>query len=147
MPASARSQYQSREVFQLFLIKPSHYDADGYVIQWAKTDLPSNSLAVLFALASDCRERAVLGNRVDIEITVKDETNCRIDTKRIITRIRQSGGKGLVGLVGVQSNQYPRAMDIAQQLRAAGIPVCIGGFHAAGSLTMLPEPPPEVRQA
>ena len=147
MPVSARSQCQGREMFQLFLIKPSHYDADGYVIQWAKTDLPSNSLAVLYALASDCRDRAILGDRVDIEITVKDETNCRIDPKKMIRKIRESGGKGLVGLVGVQSNQYPRAMDIARKLRAAGIPVCIGGFHAAGSLAMLPEPPPEVRQA
>ena len=136
-----------REVFHLFLIKPSHYDADGYVIQWAKTDLPSNSLAVLYALAVDCRARAVLGEETRIEITVKDETNCRIDAKKIARIIRHSGGKGLVGLVGVQSNQYPRAMDIARQLRAARIPVCIGGFHAAGSLAMLPEPPPEIREA
>ena len=38
-------------------------------------------------------------------------------------------------------------MDIARSLRAADIPVCIGGFHAAGTLAMLPEPPPEVREA
>src|SRR5262245_62609442 len=114
-----------REVFRLFLIKPSHYDADGYVIQWAKTDLPSNSLAVLYALAVDCSARAVLGEETRIEITVKDETNCRIDAKKIARIIRRSGGKGLVGLVGVQSNQYPRAMDIARQLRADGVPVCI----------------------
>ncbi len=52
-----------------------------------------------------------------------------------------------MALVGVQSNQYPRAVDIARPLRAAGIPVCIGGFHTAGSLAMLPEPPPEIRDA
>ena len=51
MSIAQRRQAVHREVFQLFLIKPSHYDADGYVIQWAKTDLPSNSLAVLYALA------------------------------------------------------------------------------------------------
>jgi hypothetical protein len=28
----------------------------------------------------------------------------------------------VVGLVGVQSNQFPRALDIARPLRAAGIP-------------------------
>ena len=38
-------------------------------------------------------------------------------------------------------------MDLARPLREAGIPVCIGGFHAAGSLAMLPEPPPELREA
>ena len=31
----------------------------------------------------------------------------------------------------MQSNQYPRALDIARPLRAAGIQVAIGGFHGA----------------
>ena len=47
--------------FTLILIKPSHYDDDGYVIQWARSAIPSNTLAVLHGLAADCRERRVLG--------------------------------------------------------------------------------------
>ena len=43
----------------------------------------------------------------------------------------------MVGLVGVQSNQYPRALDIAAPLRKAGISVIIGGFHVSGCLSML----------
>ena len=42
-----------------------------------------------------------------------------------------------MALVGVQSNQYPRALDIARPFRAAGIPVAIGGFHVSGCLSML----------
>jgi len=129
------------------LIKPSHYDDDGYVIQWVRSDVPSNSLAALYGLASECAEQRLLGDSVDIRISVQDETNCRIRTARIIREFRKSGGKGLVALVGVQSNQFPRAVDIGRPLVAAGIPVCIGGFHAAGSLAMLPEPPPEIREA
>jgi hypothetical protein len=45
----------------------------------------------------------------------------------------------LVGIVGVQSNQYPRALDIARPFRADGVPVMIGGFHVSGCLAMLPE--------
>jgi hypothetical protein len=131
--------------FRLWLIKPSHYDDDGYVIQWVRNDVPSNSLAALYGLASECAEQRVLGDSVDIRISVQDETNCRIRPARIIREFRRSGGKGLVALVGVQSNQFPRAVDIGRPLVAAGIPVCIGGFHAAGSLAMLPEPPPEIR--
>jgi hypothetical protein len=137
----------ARGIFRLWLIKPSHYDDDGYVIQWVRSDVPSNSLAALYGLASECAEQRVLGESVDMRISVQDETNCRIKTKRIIREFRRSGGKGLVALVGVQSNQFPRAVDIGEQLVAAGIPVCIGGFHAAGSLAMLPEPPPEIREA
>src|SRR5262245_24071198 len=133
--------------FHLLLIKPSHYDDDGYVIQWARTDTPSNSLAVLHGLASDCAQRRVLGDDVDIRISVADETNQRIKIRRIVRNFQRRDASGLVALVGVQSNQYPRALDIARPMRRAGIPVCIGGFHAAGSLAMLPEPPPEIREA
>jgi len=54
------------EVFHLFLIKPSHYDDDGYVIQWARSSIPANTLATLYGLALDCAQRHVLGDHVDI---------------------------------------------------------------------------------
>ena len=76
----------------------------------------------------------MLGEDVEIEIEAVDETNTRIRPERIARLIRENGGHGLVGLVGVQSNQFPRAMDIARPLRAAGIQVCIGGFHVSGCL-------------
>jgi hypothetical protein len=135
------------EVFRLYLIKPSHYDDDGYVIQWFRSDIPSNTLAALNGLALDCRERRVLGNQVDIVISAIDEANCRIKPQRIIREISSSGGKGLVALVGVQSNQFPRSVDLARPLRAAGVTVCIGGFHVSGSLAMLPSMPPEIMEA
>ncbi len=133
--------------FELFLIKPSHYDDDGYVIQWWRSSIPANTLATLNGLALDCASRRVLGEDVEIAVTVWDETNTRIRPDAIIAAIRAAGGHGLVGLVGVQTNQYPRAVDIARPLRAAGIPVCIGGFHVSGCLAMLPEMPPELKEA
>ena len=47
--------------FQLILIKPSHYDDDGYVIRWWRAMIPSNSLAAVYGIAADCAERQVLG--------------------------------------------------------------------------------------
>ena len=138
---------KGRAIFLLHLIKPSHYDDDGYVIQWLRSDIPSNTLAALYGIARDCDERQVLGEQVEIRISVHDETNLRVAPDKIIQDFDMAGGKGLVALVGVQSNQFPRAMDLARPLREAGVPVCIGGFHAAGSLAMLPEPPPELREA
>jgi radical SAM superfamily enzyme YgiQ (UPF0313 family) len=69
-----------------------------------------------------------------------------IDVPGIIRDIASADG-GLVGLVGVQSNQFPRAMDLARELRSAGIPVCIGGFHVSGSLAMLPGLQPDLQEA
>jgi hypothetical protein len=109
--------------FELFLIKPSHYDDDGYVIQWWRSSIPSNTLATLNSLALDCAERRVLGEDVEIRVTVWDETNTRIQPQAIIDAVTAADGRGLVGLVGVQTNQYPRALDLARPLRAAGIPV------------------------
>jgi len=131
--------------FPLVLIKPSHYDDDGYVIQWFRSAIPSNTLAVMNGLALECKERRVLGDDVEIEVSAYDETNTRIRLEQIIGRLR--GVRGLVALVGVQSNQFPRAMDMARILRAAGIQVCLGGFHVSGCLSMLPEITPELKEA
>jgi len=133
--------------FQLILIKPSHYDDDGYVIQWFRSIMPSNSLAALYGLAMDAAERRVLGPDVSIDVTPIDETNTRIKPNRIIAHISRNGGFGLIALVGVQSNQFPRAVDIARPLRAAGVPVVIGGFHVSGCLSMLTEMQPDLQEA
>ena len=57
----------TRQVFHLFLIKPSHYDDDGYVIQWARSSIPVNTLAALYGLARDCADRNVLGEKSLVE--------------------------------------------------------------------------------
>src|SRR5258705_404273 len=96
--------------------------------------IPSNSLAAVYAIATDCAKRLVLGPDVAIDIEAIDETNTRIDVLALLARFRSHGNFGLVGLVGVQSNQYPRALDIARPFRDAGIQVAIGGFHVSWSL-------------
>ena len=123
--------------FQLVLIKPSHYDDDGYVIRWWRALIPSNTLAAIYGIAADCAERQVLGPDTAIDIEVIDETNTRVDVPALLARFRSHGNFGLIGLVGVQSNQYPRALDIARPFRAAGIGVAMGGFHISGCLSML----------
>src|SRR5438132_6946485 len=123
--------------FQLVLIKPSHYDDDGYVIRWWRAMIPSNSLAAVYGIAADCAERQVLGPDIAIDIEVIDETNTRIDVPRLLARFRSQRNFGLVALTGVQSNQYPRAIDIARPFREAVIQVALGGFHVSGCLSML----------
>jgi hypothetical protein len=134
------------ETFRLYLIKPSHYDDDGYVIQWLRSAIPSNTLAALHGLAGDCAQRKVLGENVAIEIIGLDETNTRIRPEKIAAAIH-AAGRGLVCLVGVQSNQFPHALDLARRFRASGVDVAIGGFHVSGCLAMLPELPADLVEA
>jgi radical SAM superfamily enzyme YgiQ (UPF0313 family) len=135
-----------RQRFCVVLVKPSHYDESGYVIQWLRSPIPSNSLASLYGLAKDCAERFVLGDDVDIEIHAFDETNTRIRTAEIARLITSAGG-GVVMLTGVQSNQFPRALDIAQPLIECGIAVAVGGFHVSGTLSMLDGADPDLDRA
>ena len=48
-------------VFHFVMVKPTHYDDDGYPIQWVRSAIPSNTLACLNGLAEDARGRQVLG--------------------------------------------------------------------------------------
>jgi radical SAM superfamily enzyme YgiQ (UPF0313 family) len=132
--------------FCLILVKPSHYDDDGYVIQWFRSAIPSNSLAALYGLARDCAERQILGSDVAIDIHPIDETNTRVRPEKLAKMIERAGS-GMVMLVGVQSNQFPRALDLARPLRARGIQVAIGGFHVSGTISMLQGIDPDLDHA
>src|SRR5688572_16096427 len=118
--------------FYVELIKPSHYDDDGYVIQWWRAFVPSNSLACMFGIVRDSGERNALGDDTEIVINACDECHTVVPVKQIIERIQANDGQGVVFLTGVQSNQFPRAADLAREFRAAGITVVIGGFHVSG---------------
>jgi hypothetical protein len=128
------------------MIKPSHYDDDGYVIQWWKASIPSNSLASLYAIVQDAADRRVLGDDIALTFDGWDECNSVISGNRVARRIAASGA-GVVFLVGVQSNQFPRAVDMAREFRARGLNVIIGGFHVSGCLSMLDHLPWDLQEA
>ncbi len=136
----------AKRKFTLVLIKPSHYDEDGYVIQWFRSAIPANSLACLYGLALECREDRILGADVELEIHAFDETNTHIDVSKIAKLIERADD-GMVMLVGVQSNQFPRALDIARPLREKGIKTAVGGFHVSGTMAMLTTRDPYVQKA
>ncbi len=107
------------------------------MIRWWRAIIPSNSLAAIYGVALDCIAHKALGEDIDIDLEAMDEFSQRIDIDRLVRRFKRHDNFGMVALVGVQSNQYPRALDLARPLRAAGIQVAIGGFHVSGCLSML----------
>src|ERR1700730_1985619 len=98
------------------IIKPSHYDDDGYPIQWLRSAIPSNTLACLNGLAEDAQRRQVLGANAEIRIDTYDETNRRVRPERIIRAIRRAGGRAPIGLRGVASHPFSRALRIPPPL-------------------------------
>jgi radical SAM superfamily enzyme YgiQ (UPF0313 family) len=129
----------------ILLVRPSKYDDDGYVVRHWRGLIPSNTLGCLTSLSEDVIDSGELG---DIEVRLEriDETVARVDPRALGRRYRREGTKVVVGLVGVQSNQFPRAQDLARQFKAQGFEVIIGGFHVSGAIAMSPAMPPECQE-
>ncbi len=128
-----------KERFHVILVKPSKYDDDGYVIRWWRAVVTSNSLACLVTLTEDAQRKKVLGEDVELVLHVYDETVEAVPVRRLCRGILKAGERGVAGLVGVQSNQFPRAVDLARDFIQEGVPAMIGGFHVSGTMAMLPE--------
>jgi radical SAM superfamily enzyme YgiQ (UPF0313 family) len=124
------------------LVRPTRYDEDGYVVRHWLGTLPSNTLSCLNGLTHDAVAAGALGP-VDVEVLAFDEAVDRVDPRRLGRRLRRPGTKVLVALAGVQTNQFPRAQDLARQFKAEGFDVMIGGFHVSGSVAMAHAIPPE----
>src|ERR1700722_5656569 len=77
--ATTKSNAMGNRTFKIFLIKPSHYDDDGYVIQWRPSTIPSNSLASVYGLLAACPEGWEMRDGGEIEIDACDECNTVID--------------------------------------------------------------------
>jgi len=131
---------------KVVLIKPSKYDDEGYVIRHLRGVLPSNTLACLYSLTLDVSRRKALGEGVEIDVEIVDETVQKVPFDRIVQSHRPPYSRTVVGLAGVQSNQFPRAADLARRFRKEGVPVMIGGFHVSGSMALFPEISPEIRE-
>lgn len=118
------------------LIRPTNYTDDGYPIKTRLGVIRSNTLTQIGTLVHDLVNEPILRG-VSLKIRKIDEAIEWIPVKDIVTHSKVSGVKSIVMLVGVQSNQYPRALDIASKFRTHGIPVLIGGFHVSGMLAMI----------
>ena len=121
---------------RIYFIKPSRYDEEGYVQYFRYGVQPNNTLTVLTALNEAFNKRYAAERNVRLETVIWDETCDGIVSpetiKAIKEKAREDGVELLIGLAGVQSNQYPRGRDLALQFVAEGLPAMMGGFHVSG---------------
>ncbi len=128
-------EYGVREL-DVTLIRPTNYTDDGYPIKTRIGVIRSNTLTQMGTLVRDLEKESFFHN-ITLNIRKIDEAIEWIPVKDIVKRSKVPGVKSIVMLVGVQTNQYPRALDIASQFLPYGIPVLIGGFHVSGMLAMI----------
>ena len=138
----------SSRTLRLVLIKPSRYDDDGYVVRHWRGVLPSNTLAAIYSLTEQVAASGVLGEGVEVSLEAYDETVERVDAAVVARRhrARRPDDLTVIALVAVQTNQWPRAADLALEFRRLGLPVLVGGFHVSGILELFPDPTPELRE-
>jgi radical SAM superfamily enzyme YgiQ (UPF0313 family) len=146
MTRQASTKRSARKCLTVVLIKPSKYDDEGYVIRHFRGVLTSNTVACLCSLTEDLNHRKVLGDDLEIRIKILDDTVQKIPVGKIIRANKRPHCRVVVALVGVQSNQFPRAADIARRFRAGGLQVLIGGFHVSGTLSLFPDIKPEIQE-
>src|SRR5437773_10897622 len=132
---ASRSQAIVCRTLRIYFIKPSKYDDAGRVQYFWKGVLPNNTLTVLAAL-NDTYNELRRDQGVYLETVIWDE---QVDGPILSATIRamqekalEDGVEVIIGLAGVQTNQYPRGRDLAFQFCRAGFPVLFGGFHVSG---------------
>jgi hypothetical protein len=120
------------------LVEVTKYDADGYLIQFYKGVLPCNTLAAMWSLTESAFASPELAG-IDCRVIAFNERTMRggVDALKVMEEFSAAGTRVVVGLVGVQTNMFPRAREVALEFKALGATVLMGGFHISGSITML----------
>ncbi|HMJ12123.1 MAG TPA: radical SAM protein, partial [Polyangiaceae bacterium] len=119
------------------LIQPTQYDDRGFPHRYRRVVVPSNSVGVMNALT----KQAVASLQIDVPVeTYLFEDRIEEHSRRLAAlyrRFPEAGTRVIVGLVGVQTGQFPRARDLVERWQRIGATCVIGGFHVSGSISTM----------
>src|SRR6476646_7950443 len=100
-------------MLRIVILKPSKYGVNGYVERFRRGFMPNSTVPYIRSMTPE----SVDG--VPIETIAVDEY---VQTDlRYLELLRQQDQPTLLALVGVQSHQFQRALDLAAFARANGI--------------------------
>ena len=109
------------QTFRVVLLKPSKYGGDGYVERFRRGFMPNSTLLHLKSMTP----RELEGHPV-VVTAIDEYTETNLDYLDLLRPETCS----LLALVGVQSHQMHRALDVAAVARRNGVPHCVvGGPH------------------
>ncbi len=107
---------------RVVIVKPSKYLADGSVGRFRRGFMPNSTVPYMRSMTPS----VAAGTRVEVH-TIDEYVH--IDRRYMSLLGRPQGGRALLALVGVQSHQFHRALDLAADARRRGCMVVIGGPH------------------
>jgi hypothetical protein len=107
---------------RVVILKPSKYTADGYVERFRWGFMPNSTVPYVRSMTP----AEVNGTPTDVHPI---DEYVHTDLGYLSLLRRPGGGRTLVALVGVQSHQFHRALDLAAYARRNGCMAVIGGPH------------------
>jgi len=107
---------------RVIILKPSKYMADGYVERFRWGFMPNSTVPYMRSMTP-----SVLAD-APVEVHTVDEY-VHTDLQYMSLLDRPQGVRTLLALVGVQSHQFHRALDLAAYARRRGCMAIIGGPH------------------
>ena len=107
---------------RVVVLKPSKYTADGYVERFRWGFMPNSTVPYLRSMTP----ATIDGTPLEVH-TVDEYVHADLQYLSLLKPSR--GVRTLVALVGVQSHQFHRALDLAAYARRNGCLVVIGGPH------------------
>lgn len=114
---------------RVVILKPSKYAPDGAVERFRWGFMPNSTVPYVRSMTPD----AIDGTPVEVH-AVDEYVHTDLGYLSLLRQPRGGGDGGcrrtLVALVGVQSHQFQRALDLAAYARAHGAMAIIGGPHA-----------------
>lgn len=108
---------------RVIILKPSKYLANGYVERFRWGFMPNSTVPYMRSMTPAVSEDT------PVEVYTVDEY-VHTDLQYMSLLSQPQGDRTLLVLVGVQSHQFHRALDLAAYARRRGCMVVIGGPHA-----------------
>jgi len=110
-------------MLRVVIVKPSKYGVTGHVERFRRGFMPNSTVSYIRSMTPD-RLDGVAVETYAIDEYVQTDL-------RYLDLLRHPGEPTLLALVGVQSHQFQRALDLSAFARANGVRHCvIGGPHA-----------------
>src|SRR2546426_10885348 len=96
------------------LVEVTKYDREGYLIQFYKGVLPCNTLAAMWSLTEAAFASSELSG-LRCQVIAFDERTMRggVNALRVMKKYSAPDTRVVVRLVGVQTNMFPRARQLA----------------------------------
>jgi radical SAM superfamily enzyme YgiQ (UPF0313 family) len=144
-PASAASSQSCQRAIQrivVALVHPSNYDHQyhvggigSFVQTYRYGVIPSNTLRLIQSLTSEALGQPFFkGIKTEVHSYEDGIRKHQRAYQSLLNRFPERGTLLVVGLVAVQSNQFPRACDLIEQARETSAHVVIGGPHITAAI-------------